>query len=48
MPIIPIEINGELKTPKIDPSCWISDSAWLIGDVTMGAENVVKNQQEKP
>lgn len=41
MPIIPIEINGELKTPKIDPSCWISDSAWIVGDVTMGAENVV-------
>ncbi len=41
MPIIPIEINGELKSPKIDPSCWISDSAWIIGDVTMGAENVV-------
>jgi carbonic anhydrase/acetyltransferase-like protein (isoleucine patch superfamily) len=41
MPIIPIEINGELKTPKIDPSCWISDSAWIVGDVTMGPENVV-------
>jgi len=41
MPIIPIEVNGELKSPKIDPSCWISGSAWIIGDVTMGADNVV-------
>jgi len=41
MPIIPIEVKGELKTPKIDPSCWISDSAWIIGDVTMGVDNVV-------
>ncbi|MFX0083658.1 MAG: gamma carbonic anhydrase family protein [Candidatus Hodarchaeota archaeon] len=41
MPIIPIEVNGELKSPKIDPSCWISDSAWIIGDVTMGMDNVV-------
>ncbi|MFW9881018.1 MAG: gamma carbonic anhydrase family protein, partial [Candidatus Thorarchaeota archaeon] len=22
-------------------SCWISDSAWIIGDVTMGVDNVV-------
>ncbi|MFX0027823.1 MAG: gamma carbonic anhydrase family protein [Candidatus Hermodarchaeota archaeon] len=41
MPIIPIEINGEIKSPKIDPSCWISESAWIIGDISMGAENVV-------
>ena len=41
MPIISIEVNGKLKTPEIDPSCWISDSAWIIGDVTMGPENVV-------
>ena len=41
MPIIPIEINGEIKSPKIDPTCWISDSAWIIGDVTMGTDNVV-------
>ena len=41
MPIISIEVNGKVKTPEIDPSCWISDSAWIIGDVTMGPENVV-------
>ena len=41
MPIISIEVNGKIKTPNIDPSCWISDSAWIIGDVTMGPENVV-------
>ncbi|MHA2007256.1 MAG: gamma carbonic anhydrase family protein [Promethearchaeota archaeon] len=41
MPIISIEVEGEVKTPKIDPSCWISESAWIIGDVIMGAENVV-------
>ena len=41
MPIISIEVNGKPKTPEIDPSCWISDSAWIIGDVTMGPENVV-------
>ncbi|MHA1915871.1 MAG: gamma carbonic anhydrase family protein [Promethearchaeota archaeon] len=41
MPIISIEINGEIKTPKIDPSCWISESALIIGDVTLGPENVV-------
>ncbi|MHA1986551.1 MAG: gamma carbonic anhydrase family protein [Promethearchaeota archaeon] len=41
MPIIPIEVKGELKTPKIDPSSWISESAWIIGDVTIGPENVV-------
>lgn len=41
MPIIPIEINGEVKTPKIDPSCWVSESAWIIGDVTIGPENVI-------
>jgi carbonic anhydrase/acetyltransferase-like protein (isoleucine patch superfamily) len=41
IPIIPIEVNGEVKSPKIDPSCWISDSAWIIGDVIMGADNVV-------
>ena len=41
MPIISIEVNGKVKSPKIDPSCWISESAWIVGDVTMGAENVV-------
>ena len=41
MPIIPIEVKGKLRTPEIDPSCWISDSAWIIGDVKMGSENVV-------
>lgn len=41
MPVISIEVNGEVKSPNIDPSCWISESAWIIGDVTMGAENVV-------
>ena len=41
MPILSIEVNGKLKTPEIDPSCWISDSAWIIGDVKMGPENVV-------
>ena len=41
MPIIPIEVNGEVKTPKIDPSCWISESAWIIGDVTIGPDNVI-------
>jgi len=40
MPIISIEVNGEVKTPKIDPSCWISESAWVIGDVTIGPDNV--------
>lgn len=41
MPIISIEIDGKVKTPEIDPSCWISESAWIIGDVKMGPENVV-------
>jgi carbonic anhydrase/acetyltransferase-like protein (isoleucine patch superfamily) len=41
MPIISIEVDGKVKTPQIDPSCWISESAWIIGDVTMGPENVV-------
>ena len=41
MPIISIEVNGVIKTPKIDPSCWISESAWIIGDVELGPENVV-------
>lgn len=41
MPIVPIEVKGKLKTPEIDPSCWISESAWIIGDVKMGPENVV-------
>ena len=41
MPIVPIEVKGKLLEPKIDPSCWISESAWIIGDVEMGPENVV-------
>ncbi|MHA2390702.1 MAG: gamma carbonic anhydrase family protein [Promethearchaeota archaeon] len=41
MPIISIEVNGKMKTPNIDSSCWISESAWIIGDVTMGPDNVV-------
>jgi len=41
MPIISIEIDGKAKTPNIDPSCWISESAWIIGDVTLGPDNVV-------
>ncbi|MFX1323734.1 MAG: gamma carbonic anhydrase family protein [Promethearchaeota archaeon] len=41
MPIISIKVGGEMKTPNIDPSSWISESAWIIGDVTMGPENVV-------
>ncbi|MFW9822103.1 MAG: gamma carbonic anhydrase family protein [Candidatus Thorarchaeota archaeon] len=41
MPIISIELNGEVKTPKIDPTCWVSESAWIIGDVTIGPENVI-------
>ncbi len=41
MPIISIEVKGKVKTPNIDPSCWISESAWIVGDVTMGPENVV-------
>ncbi len=41
MPIISIEVDGKVMTPEIDPSCWISESAWIIGDVKMGPENVV-------
>ena len=41
MPIISIKINGKIKSPKINPSCWISESSWIIGDVTMGPDNVV-------
>ncbi len=41
MPIISIEVKGEVKTPKIDPSSWVSESAWVIGDVTIGPENVI-------
>ena len=41
MPIISIEVKGEVKTPNIDPSSWISESAWIVGDVTIGPENVV-------
>ncbi len=41
MPIISIEIDGKAKTPNIDPSCWISESTWIIGDVTLGPDNVV-------
>ena len=41
MPIISIEVKGEVKTPKIDPSSWISESAWIVGDVSIGPENVV-------
>ncbi|MFW9876571.1 MAG: gamma carbonic anhydrase family protein [Candidatus Thorarchaeota archaeon] len=41
MPIVPIEIDGKIKTPEVDPSCWISESAWIIGDVSMGSDNVV-------
>ena len=41
MPIISIDVEGKVKTPDIDPSCWISESAWIVGDVKMGPENVV-------
>ncbi len=41
MPIISIEVKGEVKTPNIDLSSWISDSAWVIGDVIIGPENVI-------
>jgi carbonic anhydrase/acetyltransferase-like protein (isoleucine patch superfamily) len=41
MPIISIKVKGEIKTPNIDPSSWISESAWIVGDVTIGPENVV-------
>ena len=41
MPIISIEVDGKVKTPDIDPTCWVSESAWIIGDVKMGPENVV-------
>lgn len=41
MPIISIEVNGKVKTPSIDTSCWISESAWIIGDVVLGQDNVV-------
>ena len=41
MPIVSIEVSGEIKTPVIDRSCWISESAWIIGDVEIGPETVV-------
>ena len=41
MPVISIEVNGEIKTPRIDPSSWISASATIIGDVKIGKDNVV-------
>ena len=41
MPIVSIEVNGKVKTPKIDPTCWVSETAVIIGDVTIGPENVI-------
>ena len=41
MPIITITKKDKERTPQIDPSCWISEGAWIIGDVILGPENVV-------
>lgn len=41
MPIYPIMKKDKLREPKIDPSCWISEHAVIIGDVEIGAETVV-------
>ena len=41
MPIVSLEVKGKMKTPEIDPSCWISESAWIIGDVKLGPGNTV-------
>ncbi|NHI94554.1 MAG: gamma carbonic anhydrase family protein [Candidatus Lokiarchaeota archaeon] len=41
MPIISITKKEKEKAPSIDPSCWISEGAWIIGDVTIGPETVV-------
>ncbi|MHA2035032.1 MAG: gamma carbonic anhydrase family protein [Promethearchaeota archaeon] len=41
MPIISIEVKGEVKTPQIDSSSWVSESAWIVGDVIIGPENVI-------
>ncbi len=41
MPIISITKKDKEKAPEIDPSCWISEGAWIIGDVSLGPENVV-------
>ena len=41
MPIISITKKDKERVPEIDPSCWISEGAWIIGDVTIGPETVV-------
>lgn len=41
MPIISIVKKEKERVPEIDPSCWISEAAWVIGDVTIGPETVV-------
>ena len=41
MPIVSIEVNGKVKTPKIDPTSWVSEAVTVIGDVTIGPENVL-------
>ncbi|MHA1783830.1 MAG: gamma carbonic anhydrase family protein, partial [Candidatus Helarchaeota archaeon] len=41
MPIITIVKKEKERVPSIDPSCWISEGAWIIGDVTIGPETVV-------
>ncbi len=41
MPIITIVKKDKERVPQIDPSCWISEGAWVIGDVKIGPETVV-------
>lgn len=41
MPIYAIKKKEREKAPQIDPSCWISEHAIIIGNVTIGPETVV-------
>ena len=41
MPIVPIIKKDKEKAPQIDESAWISEDAWIIGNVSIGPETVV-------
>ncbi|HUY00937.1 MAG TPA: gamma carbonic anhydrase family protein [Candidatus Deferrimicrobium sp.] len=41
MPIYAVAKKEKVKQPEIDPSCWISEHAIIIGDVTIGPETVI-------
>ena len=41
MVIISLKRKEKVLEPKIDPSCWISENATIVGDVEIGPETVV-------